>query len=323
VPKLAVTQWRVPTLAVSNPEARSKHRNSAASFGSVLAFNPAMTSKHVVFASLILVHATTAMSCKKKSEPANPPAEKAATTPTATPDPVPAPLAPTPAPVAIAGFDLSFVVAATSEQVSAPGLNLEFKDVATLVEERAKFAESQDNGKIATIDKLADGEVWHSSGSKELTAYRKVGGRNVLCTMNDDENIETGLASCKAIVTSASGLLVPFQLPKGDDTVHIINIDDISLMIERAASDAAKNVDEETANAKNGLKILQQAKLDGGYAVAYQTFNGGIESQGLIYRAQARGKVGAADVVCSGSTSSKTPEKIIESLNACVKVLSK
>ena len=259
--------------------------------------------------------ALAAAGCKNDKAPAT--AEPATTAKTA--EASPAATAAAPAAAAPRGsFDLALPVPAASPTFDVPGARGEPPEEGMTAASYKEMLASEES-KVAHEEKLEDGwaiQFKDSDGLVQTAAYRTIGGKALLCRTAGETQaqLDKGRATCLAIRADGANLLVPFALLEDS---ALVGVGSRSLEVARADESAPKSADEATANARTGLKILETKPVTGGFAVAYQTFNGGIEAQGLIYRAATRAKIGSVDVSCGAWGSPKTAEDAVAALQAC------
>ena len=277
--------------------------------------------------SILIVAALTACKSKSPDGAAAKPAEAApAVTPTPVAAPDPTPAAPTPtaapapaAPTAPAGpLPLAMPVPASATSFSTDNVAGEHRDQASTVADFKQ--ELTDSGATFVSDeKLADGWAvrYRESDATIVTAVeRTLGGAVWRCRSNGDDQAahDRGHAACLAVSAAGGTLAVPFT-PTEDGVA--LNDGTTSLKASLATADSPATVEAATANATKGLKVLEQGAAPGGFAVAYQTWNGGIEAQGLIYRATVRAKLGAIDLVCEPWAGAKSAAAASAALTAC------
>ncbi|MCE9574221.1 MAG: hypothetical protein K8W52_13825 [Deltaproteobacteria bacterium] len=278
----------------------------------------------IALSSILVAAALTACKSKAPDAAAKPAEAAAAPTPVAAPAPAPAVAAPTPAPApaaptAPAGpLPLAMPVPASATSFSTDDVAGEHRDQASTVADFKQ--ELTDSGATFVSDeKLADGwavRYRESDATIVTTAERTLGGAVWRCRSNGADQIahDRGRAACLAVSASGGGLAVPFT-PTEDG----VGLSDgtMNLKASLATADTAATVEAATADATKGLKVIEQGTAPGGFAVAYQTWNGGIEAQGLIYRATVRAKLGAIDLLCEPWAGAKSAAEATAAMNAC------
>lgn len=256
-----------------------------------------MNLRKIAFVSVLAVQGGAA--CKNGSE----------TSTTSTPPSAGGPAIP-------AGFDHLVVAPSSAKSVEVPGAEIQLGNPSVLDEERAGLAKEGATRVAQGVDR---GEVWRNDATKFVVIYRTLEKSGVRCKLHDGPDAARGEASCKAMVIRAEKLYVPMVIPEEQPVV--IAIDDVRVTLARADSDMdASSVDEQTANARAGLEIFTQKPQPGGFAVSYRTFNGGVESQGYLYKAVVRAKRGALDLVCKDFGASST-EEANRALATCVQLV--
>lgn len=240
-----------------------------------------------------------------------------ATAPAPAPDPTPSP-SPSPGPHD-ARFNLAIAIPKAVDSFQVPGINVVAGDAGATA---AAFKQSLTDDNLGTFvaeDKLADGwavRYKDDGGIVRSAVSRTLAGAPRLCTTQGDAQADhdSGRAICLGMRADGASVVVPFAA--GADPISL-SIGDAMISISAADADSPTSADAATSNAKNGLKVLRSDPVAGGFAVAYQTFNGGIEAQGLIYRAAMRAKIGGVDLVCSDFAGAKSADAAVKTLDAC------
>lgn len=267
---------------------------------------PAMKNKHVVLMSIVALQAGVS-GCKKatESEPSGSgsPASVGGSGSVAIPVPD--------------GFDFNIVTTSQLDDVLIPGAEVRLREVKSVDEERAAFADKVGQA-LPPPEKLSDGELWRGTGGWGVAVYRTIEGRRFLCSIPEGSELAAGVSSCKAIFGRGGTLFIPIVIPRDSSSVVSLMGEAVSLWL--ATEDDATSVEQETFNAKAGLSILRDLPQPNGFAVAYQTFNGGLESEGLIYRAIVRTERGGKDLICR-SLSAQNAESVVKALDVCVRLV--
>jgi hypothetical protein len=117
---------------------------------------------------------------------------------------------------------------------------------------------------------------------------------------------------CAGFSASSAGVVVPVTLADEELTA---DIDGLMLKISKAGEDDAT---EKAALARYAdPKILKRVALPGGFGLAIDASNGGVASQGRIYSALARMKLGSLTVQCEPYAGSKTADNAVRILDTC------
>jgi hypothetical protein len=287
--------------------------------------------------STILVGALLASTaaCKSKGESDPAPAAKASDVPAgkpaaAAPGPAaaaPGPAAPAAAPAAPATpfgphdprFNVAIAIPAATKAFGVPNMSVEPGDPAIDAAAYKQSLTTDNTGTFVSTDKLADGwEVrYQADNLTQSEIHRILGGAALRCSTSGDSQavIELGRASCLGMHADGATIAVPFAVP-ADDHV-LVMVDKQGLSVEAAGADDATTADAETQHNKAGLEVLRTDAIAGGFGVAYQAFNGGIEKQGLMYIAKLRTPIGGAAMMCSNWGPAKSAADALETLDAC------
>jgi len=131
-------------------------------------------------------------------------------------------------------------------------------------------------------------------------------------SQDDQARVDAAAAMCAGFSASPAGVVVPVTL---EDEELTADIDGLMLKISKAGEDDAT---EKAALARYAdPKILKRVALPGGFGLAIDASNGGVASQGRIYSALARMKLGSLTVQCEPYAGSKTADNAVRILDTC------
>ena len=215
------------------------------------------------------------------------------------------------------GLDLAISVPVG--EVSVPQASLEAADEPQSLEEKKREL-ADDEYIIKEARALADGWLVRyaeeADAEVEVAIQRELGGEVFNCS-GEAEAIDLAIKVCTAISVSGRSLSVPFKLPADDEAA--ISVAGITFSVGLADEDtpaSAKAAYDKTGWRETG-KLLSDETFEGGFAAAYEGANGGIKSQGMIYNAIVRQKIGGRDLVCKPWGSAKTAANALAVVKHC------
>jgi len=124
--------------------------------------------------------------------------------------------------------------------------------------------------------------------------------------------VDAAAAMCAGFSASPAGVVVPVTLQDEELTAEI---DGLMLKISKAGEDDA--TEKAALERYADPKILKRVALAGGFGLAIDASNGGVASQGRMYSALARMKVGSLTVRCEPYAGTKTAADAVRILDTC------